>query len=69
MKLIFLTCPFKAEIASAASSFVAKETNPYPPDFPEGPSKTTRAETGVLKFKETKSLRWLDLAFHAKLDT
>lgn len=62
------TFPSKAESAVSASSLVAKETNPYPADLPEGLSKTTLAETG-LKFSENSSRRWVDLAFHARLET
>lgn len=62
------TFPSNEEIADSASSLVAKETKPYPADLPEGPSKTTLAETG-LKLAEKNSLRLLDLTFQARLDT
>lgn len=63
-----ITFPSSAEIADSASSFVAKETNPYPADFPDGSPNTTLAETG-LKLAEKNSRRLLDLTFHARLDT
>lgn len=65
---MLITFPSNSEIADSASSFVAKDTNPYPADLPEGLSNTTLAETG-LKLDENNSRRLLDLTFHARLDT
>lgn len=68
MYKMIITLPSKVEMAASASSFVANETNPYPADLPEGLSKTTLAEAGALKFWVKNSLRWEDLAFHARLE-
>ena len=65
---MIFTFPSKAVMAASASSSETNETNPYPVDLPVGLSKTTLAETGLLKFSVMNSLRWLDLAFHARLD-
>lgn len=48
---------------------MANETKLYPADFPLELSKTTRVETGLKFVVVNNSLRLVDLAFHARLDT
>lgn len=62
------TFPSKADSAASACSFVSKVTKPYPAALPEALSKTTLAEIGLL-FAEKNSLSWVDLTFHARLET
>ncbi|KAL0904146.1 hypothetical protein M5K25_026220 [Dendrobium thyrsiflorum] len=59
---LHITTPSNSETAVSTSSFVSKETNPYPADLPDGLSKTTLAETG-LNLAEKNSLRLPALAF------